>query len=639
MVTTKFISHYFSFFFMNHSEKKNKVVEIFDRLQKAGLSAKMVGERMRQIDGTLPTYPAMMSRLKSKDYKYEIERIDDYLRYLEEIERSLNNEKLPSLYYVGYFLDNDFQIRSTILEIWEDIKKIKLSFIGRKTVYREGFFQVNELDNSIAFTTRDDRGENHAFIITHDNGERLKDRQKMACVYSARFRGHKPVAGKMFFHQKKDRKDCEEALIPAKTAYQLYQKRFQTLSNFEMLDDTIEKIPSYIGVYKAYFFADKQNLNQVKVGIVMIQADGSIHFKLTNTPTAYTGIVKVSHFADNLMVGISWEKIGNFYRYNWVLERGNFFEDGILRGIYAGAMRANNRPVAGKLVLVKMDANAKYEEIQPYECAFEAIPFNLQTFFKGKDYPFIEQHDISILKEPDTRLAEIEGTYICCKLSANNNKLLCFPTKIAKNGEIIKKGEHESIQRGIATTFKDGAMLAITMQTEEKRSKVRDFFTHKLFFIGQHSYEEIQHITGVGTSVTNDEVAARCGREVMLTTDKRFEDLSFVKYSITDVPEMFAEVARYFGGKMDTLIIDSPSRVNKTLTRPENIGETYFHAACYNIQNQQYSKAKELLHNAYTHLFPATIAEMKEVTAAFGQESWTFLKEDADIKNWFGKYY
>ena len=90
---------------------------------------------------------------------------------------------------------------------------------------------------------------------------------------------------------------------------------------------------------------------------------------------------------------------------------------------------------------------------------------------------------------------------------------------------------------------------------------------------------------------------------------------------------------------MDTLIIDSPSRVNKTLTRPENMGETYFHAACYNAQNQQYSKAKQLLQHAYTHLFPSTIAEMKEVSDAFEQASLAFLKEDTDIKNWFGKYY
>lgn len=30
---------------------------------------------------------------------------------------------------------------------------------------------------------------------------------------------------------------------------------------------------------------------------------------------------------------------------------------------------------------------------------------------------------------------------------------------------------------------------------------------------------------------------------------------------------------------------------------------------------------------------------MKEVSDAFEQASLAFLKEDTDIKNWFGKYY
>lgn len=623
---------------MLHQDTKRKVIEAFIRLDKAGLSSKKIAEEIHLIDSELPVYPAMLSRLKNENYKYIIENIDQYLRCLEQIERNLDTSHLPTFYFVGYFLDNDFHVRKCILAIWEETKKIKLSFLGAKTVSREGFFQINDLDKSIAFTTKDEQGENHAFIITHDIGKKLQDRELMSCVYAARFMGNKPVAGKMIFHKKENQESCEKDIIPDATFYALYQKRLQSKSHYETLDDTIEKIRGYVGVYKGYYFSEKEKSQVLSVGIGEIKADGTLHFKLMRSPNEYTGIVKVSRFADNLSIGINWEMVGEYYRYNWVLESKTFFEDNVLRGVYAGMRFTDNRPVGGKLILIRQTEKVHYADLQPYEIDFGDAPLHVQFFFKGDKYSFIEKTDDTPIKETDPRLEEIAGNYICYKLSAVDSSILAYPLKVEKNGNITKKGELESTQYGTAATFKGGAMLAITMHSEQRRKKTMPFFTHKLFFIGQHAYNEIRHITGVGTSVTNDEMAARCGREIIVTSPKSFEELNFAKYDMDNFPEEIGEIVRYLGGRMDNLIVESPSRVNKPLMKVDNIGKRYFHSACYNALKTYYAAAKEELINAAMHNFPADLAEEKELLTEFQAGCLAFFLADKEIMAKFGKY-
>ncbi len=622
----------------NYDETKKKVIHILDKLQSMGFNAARIVKEIQVINPALRANNANISRFRDKNYKYRIIKIDDYLRCLEAIIRSQPHSEEADLYFVGYFLDNDLKPRRTILEIWLDTKKIKLSFIGKKTVYREGFFQINVLDKSIAFTTKDDKGENHSLILTHDNGEDLKNREKMPCVYAARFMRHTPVGGTMYFHKCESWETCVNAAIPSKTAYLLSHKRYQTLNPLAVFDETAEKISAYVGVYKGYYFPEKDDLSKVRIAIGEITADANIKFKLLGGQRDYTGLVKVSNFADNLVVGIEWDKDMEFYRYNWVLERGNFHEDDILRGVYSGIRFADNRPTAGKMVLIKQRTGELYDNLTPYHSDFETIPSPIQPFLKGEKYPFIDIGKVAPHEELDSRIQDMEGTYICYKIAATNGDLLCYPMKISKNGEIEKKGEHGYTQSGRASTFNGGSILSIAMQTETRRNKIYSFLTHKLFYIGQYTYAEIEHVTGVGTSTTNDEGAARFGREVLVRASIPFEDLIFERYDLKGVPKDLSEIARYFYGKTDNLIVDSPSRVNKPLIQMDNMGKRYFEAACYNAMKQNYTIAKTELVGAYKHFFPNGAAEIRELQTEF-EGCLAFLKEDEEVMEWFGRYF